>query len=369
MADIRSHRIMAERNEINFTKRQNLLYQNCCFRSISTIYIMRIKLWSKFKVKQQKGESDMAAYNQSNKEKNTLCLYPEEVGVSVRQTKTFCMNSYLHPALAEDGQNPYRIYDQRFSRFRVTVIDTTNGKKYAEANIPVNMIADIIARSEYAFKRAMDVEVEPEVSGTSPAHTVRFTSGYFKGKTPAEVLLEDPEKNKKALMTQYEYLKKNLEKYPGNKIQMDAIRDASDLLKKGELFNKKTETQRPSITIYNAEARALIRKAREDGMCPVYTLSIRWNVGEKSPIVVDISNFYAPVTKFEDGRINPQISKKDPNSVVNLTYAMFGWEWMDIIRSIKSNMQQFEMLHAKECFANAQSAARKLRETANQATL
>ena len=68
-----------------------------------------------------------------------------------------------------------------------------------------------------------------------PAYTVRFTSGDMKGMTPAEVLFQNPENSAK-LNEQFKFLKKNLKKYPKNQQQIDAILDASELVKKGELI-------------------------------------------------------------------------------------------------------------------------------------
>ena len=298
---------------------------------------------------------------QYNKKEITMCQYPEEVFSSVRQTKTCCINSYLIMAKTEEGQRPYAIYDQRFSRYKITLIDTGNGKKFATANIKTGMIADLAERSRYAYHRHLDAESEPQAKGTSPAYTVRIASGTLKGKTPAEILLQDPVKGKELLQNQYKFLKENLSKYKGNKEQMDAIMDAAKLLERGELTGSTEKKQRPSISIYKADIKALDKKPREsDGMCPVYALSIQWNVGEKCPVMLDIQNYYAPVERLADGRINPKISMRDPASVVQIQYGMYAYEWMDAVRTIEANMRQFEVMTARACFDDARKTAKKL---------
>ena len=66
------------------------------------------------------------------------------------------------------------------------------------ANIPVNEMLNIIMKS----KTLHDLEIKQACTPhneefSSPAYTVRFTSGDMRGMTPAEVLLKDPENSKK----------------------------------------------------------------------------------------------------------------------------------------------------------------------------
>ena len=72
---------------------------------------------------------------------------------------------------------------------------------------------DLIRRSGFAYQKELEAELLPKaVKGNevdSPAYTVRFTNGTMKGKTPAQVLAEDPGNGSDALNRQYKWLQSN----------------------------------------------------------------------------------------------------------------------------------------------------------------
>ena len=75
----------------------------------------------------------------------------------------------------------------------------------------------------------------------SKAYTVKFFLGEFRGKTPAQVLMEN-QANKDKLLAQKTQLSANLSRYPRNQDQIDAIDEAISLLESGAL---KVETPMP----------------------------------------------------------------------------------------------------------------------------
>lgn len=301
-----------------------------------------------------------------------LTKYPREVAAVVRKTKAIAISAYYNLAKADEGDTPLAIYDKTFSRLTVAALDTeAKGKGSATANIPVRELAEIFVRTDYAFTKHMDALYstnDSDAEPTSSAYTVRISAGTLKGKTPAEVLIDDPEGGMEALKKQYAWLKENAEKYPKNKVQMQAIKEASDLLKAGKLSAASAKSANKPIVLYNAEARALIRKKREDGMCPVHNLDIVWNLGEDSPVCVTVTNFYAPVLERADGTISPQVKNMDRESMVRISMNCTSKEWLNTIRAIKASMSQFEMLNCKKCIEDSTNAEIKGRQAANAAT-
>ena len=280
--------------------------------------------------------------------------YPIDVNTSQTKDKTLSVESHLAVAKTSDEQSPLKIYHENFSFYKFAIIEKTAAVKAVTSNVNVKELEDIFRRTDYAFKHSMDYENEPiDSSATSPAYTVKIASGTFKGKTPAEVLIENPD-NKDALNKQYQWLKSNLAKYPNNKTQMDAIADAAKLLNDGALTSvTKKNGQRirlyPSTTL--PVPKALTRKPREDGMCPVYEMEIFWNIGDNTPIEVSIKNYYAPIEKKEDGRITP--IRKQATDRIERSMRIGEADWLNHIREIKTDMANFEMLNAKSTRADA----------------
>lgn len=292
--------------------------------------------------------------------------YAKEIGKSLRPNAMFSVSAYFTVAKADNDQRPLTVYDDRYSRFAITMVDgiKDKNKQVVNGNIPVDYIEDVLARSKYAFDSEMASKLAPQAKtasegGNSPAYTVRMSSGYFKNKTPVEVLMADPGAVDQ-LRNQYKYLRENLSKYPRNKEQMDAIEEAVELLKNGKLTGASAPAASASIVIpiYHAEARSLIRKPREDGMCPVYEVHIDWQTGANFPVSVNVVNFYAPVKKLEGGRINPVVSQKDNATYHSVTYKLAEWEWMNMCRAIKTSMHQFETACAAFCVKDADEADR-----------
>lgn len=286
--------------------------------------------------------------------------YPLEVASIVR-TQTFSVESHLALARAADGDSPFKVF-KKLSRFIFALINEQ--KESVMANIPVYEIAGIEKKTEYAFNKNMEATFSPKPQDEtlSPAYTVKITSGTFKGKTPAAVLLENPE-NRAALISQWQWLKSNLNKYPNNQKQMDAIVEAANLEKAGELSSKMIVEDLP-IEIYKAEMRPLQSKKRNDGLWFVYAVKIVWIPGNTYPVEICIENYYAPVEKNEKlGTLNVKIKERDQSSLKKVVMKLTADEWLDTMRAIKTNMDQFQMLHAKEVFNDALSTSDKARKS------
>lgn len=290
--------------------------------------------------------------------------YALETARILRKGKALKINANYMLAKADEGESPFLVYGA-MSRLSVVQLDqAADGKEVrVTGNIPMTSVEDIARRTAYAFQKHMDALCAPKVSGTSPAYTVKFTSGTLKGKTPSDVLAENPADGMDILNRQYKFLKDNVAKYPKNQVQIDAIMDAAALYKAGKLEQAQA-VHHPTIVLYDAEARALIRKPREDGKCPVYSIKVTWDVGEKYPVTFETTNLYAPVMHREDGTISPILKECDRSSIKKAALAVSEDEWMNVIRQIQTNMRQFENANAAEIFRDALKADWENREAA-----
>ncbi len=253
----------------------------------------------------------------------------------------------------EDGNEkngkPLKAFNH-FSRLVVTIID--NKKPiFVEANIQYEKLEKFIetgriAAREYIMKNLFITEETGE--NTSPAYTYVIPAGKLAGKTPAQIL-QEPNGSKK-LNDQYQWLSDNLEKYPKNKEQMDAIMDAARLQKEGKLEKQEKSSIRGIMPILEAVPLPLIRKKKEDGTCPVREIEINCNFSKNAPFEVTITNYDAPVVAIsKDGakevttegsggnKINVK-KKEKKNEVIkkfNLTDEEF-LSWLDHIEVAKT---------------------------------
>lgn len=305
--------------------------------------------------------------------------YPKEAW-SVVRNQTIAITPELSLAMAAEGNPPAKIYNG-FSRFCFAVIN--DAKTPATANIAVEEYENIRVGSHIA--QQIDIQSRfsplpvkaPDTSGNSAvdearrlASSVRIAMGRLKGKTPLEVLSDNPEQGESDLLTQRDFLNKNLERYPANKEQVNAIEAALKLKKAGKLVDA-SPVQTPAagrkIELYKAEYRPLLRKARADGMCPVYHIEISWTVGADYPVTVKITNYYAPVTKNEQGLVNVHASRMDKTTKIDNAMQLSASEWNNALRAMRASMLQFEVLHAKFCVTDAADAEKRNKEAAAKA--
>ena len=259
---------------------------------------------------------------------------------------------------------PIQIFDDNFSRFKMTILI---GKSASTCNIPIDELAGIIKKTDFAMNKHLDAEYSSPVTtdsqGSSPAFTERFAAGNLKGKTPADVLIENGEAGKSILNKQYLWLKENLEKYPKNQILMDAISDASKL-DIDKLKDMKPAASVKPISILNIGCRPLIRKKREDGKCFCYEAHITWDITKNYPVNIRIVNYYAPVVTRENGSLNVQISEKDGSSEITNEFNMTAESWLNIVDEMKTKKDGFEFIYLKNSIELAEKADAENREGA-----
>ena len=201
----------------------------------------------------------------------------------------------------------------------------------------------------------------------SPAYTTRFFAGTYKGKTPVEVLLElGQEKGKAALNKQYAWLKENLEKFPANQKQMDAIKDAATL--KPEDIEKAAKTTSTTtgalIPILVEDVRPLRRNKREDGKCLCYGLNVTFEAGKNYPVCVTIENYFAPVRENENGTLNAVPSQKDPASYKKFSMSLTLDDWAQAVKMIELSRDSFYISNFNKALNLADEGDRKNRAEA-----
>ena len=298
----------------------------------------------------------MAQENNYNTKNN-----PKEFAYNVTN-KTLAFENNFTQATFDNGSYPLEIYDSTFSRISGVLIN--EDKKVATFNIPKADLPALFKKSDFACNKELDYRINTESNSSnmpsSLAYTVRITGGKLKGKTPAEALIEDAS-NKDILNEQYIFLKKNIQKYPKNKEQMEAISEAAKLFEEGKL-NAANVTKEIVIPIYNPGVRPKIRKIREDGKAFVYDVKINWHLGSASPVIIEVSNYYAPVIQKEDGLLNVKVSEKDADSEIKGSKSLSLEAWEDIVYNMKMQMRAFEINHFASALKMANQQDQKNRQ-------
>ena len=347
---------------------------------------------------------------------SSKCQYPNDIYSAFSQGKTFTVAGFLLAANAKDGDSPLKIYKKTgLNRFVFTIIDKGAGKGFGEANISLPEVPGLIEAS----RAAMQAETMLGTSYTAQSFALLkelrqqginlmgalqnlfyfMKNGRLKPKqaqepalpanigekakntkvlvnkqwkTAYDVLLEDPEKGRADLENQRGFLERNLAQHPGNQKQIDAIDEGLLMLSKGLIGNGEKRAasgpetmQKGDIVLCSPTPKAKIRKSDGDGgyanggialgICPVYELGIIWRLGDTYPVKICITSYKAPVTKKEDGRINPQCSQK--TDVEQRSFSLSAAQWFDCLYHMEAHMRRFEILTAAKQFKDADDAS------------
>lgn len=288
-----------------------------------------------------------------------------------RKDGFFYVTSSLGPARSENGEPPYQTFSgwSRFSFYAVL-----KGKTSAQANVKPTDVADMKARTAYAYAKHLEAEskahlVAAEVASgaKSPAYVVKLSSGKdMKGKTPAEVLLGSPN-GRADLLRQREWLERNMDRYARyNAPQIQAIDDAIALHDSGALsLEKASSSSAPAIVIFESDLQPQMAKRESDGLCPTYKIRIVFVPGDEYPVTVEITNFRAPVVRTEDGRLN--VRAKEKRDEKTLTRTLTGAEWNACLGEIERNMREFEIVNAAALFEDARAADERMKRESGYA--
>lgn len=278
--------------------------------------------------------------------------------VCIQKNQTFFVLNELTIPECKDGSEPLTFHHDTFSRFKFVLI--SKEKRPATANVPVNELPAIFQKiRNLSLRDMLSVQKQKSEPSKSPAYTTTINAGTLKGKTPAALLLEDAQTNKRLLINQKNWLESNLGRYPRNAAQITAIEDALRLYEAGQLNAEESKAGFQAKTVYSSGMRPLIRRKHGDKYF-VYEISIRWDGASEKPVEIDIRNYYAPVARTEKGLLNVKAREREGEirNVISLTLE----EWLWVEHMLESNIRTFEDLYARNHYKQAYEAEKELRE-------
>lgn len=278
--------------------------------------------------------------------------------VCIQKNQTFFVLNELTIPECKDGSEPLTFHHDTFSRFKFVLINKE--KRPATANVPVNELPAIFQKiRNLSLRDMLSVQKQKSEPSKSPAYTTTINAGTLKGKTPAALLLEDAQTNKRLLINQKNWLESNLGRYPRNAAQITAIEDALRLYEAGQLNAEESKAGFQAETVYSSGMRPLIRRKRGDKYF-VYEISIRWDGASEKPVEIDIRNYYAPVTRTEKGLLNVKAKEREGEIRNEISLTLEEWLWVE--HMLESNIRTFEDLYARNHYKQAYEAEKELRE-------
>lgn len=282
-----------------------------------------------------------------------------------KSTSKLIVRDHLY-GLTEKDNVPFLEVFAKYSVYRLEIFNY-NEKRSDSANIPLDDLPSIIAHTDLATKCIFNTvngldkktEVEKQVSPkldiptNTPAFTFKMRTGknVTAGKTPAQYLMEAPNKEEayKILHKQWTFLKDNLQKYPNNKQEMDAILEAVKLLKAGKLPDTSKDCasgqQDPGaieLKIYTPPTKYFT--VEKNGMKKCYSLQILCYPSENYPYRVSITNFYAPIAvDQETGMTKILMSQKEKKTETSSVFRLSEAEWLNVLEEMKENKSNMRM--------------------------
>lgn len=281
----------------------------------------------------QKKKDIDAEFDEENK-------YNNQIASVLRSKKTLGVDSFLSTPNIKKGQPALEMH-AGYSRFVFTILDSTSGTmKTAHVNIPAMDVALLKVRTEYAINQMMNTSSTPNTD-LSEAYTVKLLSRDFSGKSPAQVLIENPDNREKLEQTR-RWLEDNKARYPKNQEQIDAINDALDLLDLGQLNAVSTndtiiELYREDIKIPNSN------KLNENGKTFVYSINIVCDTSKDFPFAINITNCYATPKRSPYGQVI--VDMKTAEKQTKLSILLNTKEWFNIVNRMDSNVKCFEQMN------------------------
>ncbi len=175
----------------------------------------------------------------------------------------------------------------------------------------------------------------------SPAYTCRLRGGNMGGKTPVEVIAEDPNKIND-LVKQGNWLAQNLDSKYGeaNRQQIAAINDAINLFNAGKLQGIQANSS--IITLYEATKTPNIKMVDNAGNTQARTFKVTYDANNKAkPFKVEIMNCMAP--PVQGAKVGAYLGKATDVSNYNMTLTELEWygfleDSIETAKNIKSLM-------------------------------
>ncbi len=165
----------------------------------------------------------------------------------------------------------------------------------------------------------------------SPAYTSKFKFGSFKGKSPAEVLLTNPQ-NYNSLVQEYNKLASTTDPkfVAANTAMMAAIQDAVNLYNAGKL-NANNVNSSQKVLILEETRTPNIAKLDNRGYTEARTAKITFDTDpdNKAPYCIEIMNCMAP--PVQNAQIGAKLSQAVDKTMLMMNFSEEEWYgfWKD----------------------------------------
>ena len=300
--------------------------------------------------------------------------YPLQVAVIKRKEITLGIDANFEragKAVNSRGEEtvipPLSMHGPR-SCFRWTLIDKSGSQPvYPNANIPCDELAALRTRVNAVIAqntlKSVKTPQQKETGNQGPAYTVKIRMPKFKGRSPAEILLENSE-NLNELLNIREYLMKqgsNSRYWESNQQQIQAIEDAAALFKEDKLSAEAVgNNSSASIVVYHRPQKILLNRPAKGDHYFTYSFKIECIPSYNYPWTITIDNQYMKVKKVGD------MTQTIPETGIYRTSAQLqiaDYEMGYIIERMHSTVANFELIFFKAQYNEALRQYSILRES------
>lgn len=282
-----------------------------------------------------------------------------------RINKVLILENHLSAIQDYENAQPYGIHSP-YSVFKLKHLESG---KCVSTNIPPKKLADIQEKSRFANNAILKVRMSGAKAGQEElpsCYTAKIMLGdaSIKGKTPAQVMLDNPENAAQMLQTK-KYLQENLNnpanaKYKAsNEKLIMAIDEAIALYKKGELEKKENAGTR-MIPIYVEECKVPnIKKLDKNKNTEVYSIKIYCNPVMDNPFVIQMMNCMAPVEN-NDVVLAKAVQKNETKFVLTDS------EWNTLLQEMVETEYCFRVCHFNKVDKTVSEYLQQQRELAKE---
>ena len=286
--------------------------------------------------------------------------YPNQIFCLHSKKASFDMQAYLKKVEEESNDNPLEMHVPGLSRLVATIRDNTG---FVHANIPAWDLAGIFEGTRIASQLRANIKLNtltPTVSTT--VGTVEYDPDFTKTipllkKNVVDFLKSD---GIEALKKKEQFLSsgQNEQYAEQNKVQAAILQKAIKAYEAGELVVEATpEATTPSkenITyeIYSKGPKPRVSKKDDNGNAMVYSITIKCHLNNDGyPWEVNIQNWYAPVSKAEDGSLRVGARATE---VVSKSFFISDTDWYGSVYSIERTVKNFEAMIYPEMYQMAE---------------
>ena len=282
--------------------------------------------------------------------------YPRQLFIIWGNKVSIDCREALQEVRQEKDLPPMQIHEGGLSRFIFTITDHSGDKPQSvSVNVGASAIPHLIEQTRLTKMRQIVSSVNKDAAELSPAHTEQLQFGVFKGKTPAQALLDGGDQKK--LLEMKAMLEKNLSAYPNNKKVIDAIDDAITLKNNGAL-KPAAGASHSSIDVFGEDYK-YSRNETSDGYRTISGISIKYIPGRLYPWRVEVTNYEAPMMKSADGQLRPEVSKARNKRCFGINISDKDWDY--VIDCVGGTKRLFESMVFPSLYARAQDIDKELR--------